>query len=79
MSRKTDKPKKKSTGKIKASKPAKKQKKPSAIDYKLNKIRQMVKRMEHKEVKLPKGTLVVDDADRNEARKRLINVAKELF
>ncbi|MHA1377966.1 MAG: hypothetical protein ACTSRG_06255 [Candidatus Helarchaeota archaeon] len=73
MSKKVIKPKKKAKSKSVISKV------PTIEDFKLNKIRQIAKKIEHKEIKLPKGTLIVDDADRNEARKRLVNVAKELF
>ena len=79
MSKKVTKVKKKSKKKEITSKPVKKSKKPSRKDFKFNKIRQIAKKLEHKEIKLPKGTLVVDDADTTEARKRLLSVAKDVY
>ncbi len=54
-------------------------KKKDETDFKLNKVRQIAKKIDHKEIKLPEEALVVDDASRDEARKRLFNVAIELF
>ncbi len=79
MSTKVSKAKKKSKKKEKPSKDIKKTKKPSQEDYKFNKIRQIAKKIEQKEIKLPKGALVVDDAGTKEARKRLIRIAKEVY